>query len=250
MSLGVVLDTIEMDAVEREAVHIERAEQRAAARAPTGITGGRIGGGPIPAEVNIEVGSLRQEFVENKLDGDYLSGVNRVVGILASKGVVPVFVFEDTEAIVGPADAESTRVDGFFEGPVRVFVQEVDTPCLIAIQTRLAEASAPYERLAASMEVVGIPHLGGTARASLARILERRLEVAGIDEALAAIVGDDALDGLVQFYDDVRGDIRKTLAALHDAAEEAAEMGSERSAPDTSESAPRTGADEQKILFV
>jgi hypothetical protein len=117
MSLGVVLDTIEMEAVEREAVHIERAEQRAAARAPTGITGGRIGGGPIPAEVNLEVGSLRQEFVENKLDGDYLSGVNRVVAILASKGVIPVFVFEDTEAIVGPADAEPTRVDGFFEGP-------------------------------------------------------------------------------------------------------------------------------------
>jgi hypothetical protein len=56
------------------------------------------------------------------------------------------------------------------------------------------------------------------ARAALARILE----VAGVDCALSDVMGDDALDGLVQFYDDTARDLRKTLAAAHGAAEDAA----------------------------
>jgi hypothetical protein len=227
LTLGTVLEVIDLDAQAREDIHIERAEKRTSSRAPTGITGGRIGGGSIPAQVNIEVGSLRQEYVEDKLDGEYLSAVNRVVAILVSKEIIPVFVFEDTEAIVGPAE-DTTRVDGFFEGPMHKFVQEIDAPCIIAVQDRLTESSAPYDRLAASLEVIRIPHLGFDARGALARILSRRLEVARIECRLGDVLGDDALNGLVQFYDDVDGDIRKALAAAHEAAEDAASMGSEQ----------------------
>jgi hypothetical protein len=73
LSLSTVLEVTALDAAAREEIHIERAEQRTSTRAPTGITAGKIGGGPIPAEVDVEVGSLRQEFVESKLDGDYLT---------------------------------------------------------------------------------------------------------------------------------------------------------------------------------
>jgi hypothetical protein len=226
LSLGVILDVIRLDAAEREEIHIERTEQRTATRSPTGITGGRIGGGAIPVAVNVEVGSLRQEYSENRLDGEYLAGVNRVVAILLDKDVTPVFVLDDTEAIVGAA-VDQTRVDGFFEGPLHKFVQEIEAPCVVAVQEHLTQGSEPYRRLAASMEIINIPRLGDEARDALGRILSRRLQVAESDCLLADIMGDDAIDGLVQFYDETGGDVRKTLAAAHNAAEDAAAMSAE-----------------------
>lgn len=226
LCLGTVLDVIALDAGDREEIHIERAEARTVARAPIGIAGGKIGGGAIPVEVNIEVGSLRQEFVENKLDGEYLTGVLRVVAILVSQGSTPIFVFEDTEAIVGGSDFEA-RVEGFFAGPLRAFVREIDAPCLVAIQDHIAADYSSYRELSASMEVIEIPRMGSEARDALARILSRRLEVSEIRAELKEVFGDDALDGLVQFYDETGGDIRKTLAAAQAAAEEAAAMGAE-----------------------
>jgi hypothetical protein len=225
LALGVILDTIRLDASEREELHIERADQRTAVREPTGVTGGRIGGGPIPASVNVQVGSLRQEFLENKLQGEFAGGVMRAVEVIREQGVVPVFVFEDTEAIVG-GDDETARADAFFAGPLRFFVQELHTPCLVAVQTHLTE-SEPYQRLAAAMETLEIPRIGGTARAALASILGRRLQVAGGNWHPTDVLADDALDGLVQFYDEKSGDFRKVLAAAHDATEHAAGMGAE-----------------------
>ena len=226
LSLGTILEVIKLDAAEREEVHIERADQRTASRAPTGFTGGRIGGGPIPAAIDVEVGSLRQEFVANKLDGEYLTGVSRVVAILRTKGITPVFVFEDTEAIVGGGDA-GARADGFFRGPLHQFVQEIDAPSLIAVQTHLT-GSSPFKRLAAGMEIIRLPQFGSAAREAIVRILQRRVDLAGLECPLVDILADDGLDGLVQFYDDTGGDVRRTLAAAQDAADGAAGMGSER----------------------
>lgn len=229
LSLGTILDTARLDADERDELHIERTDVRTVTRMPTGITGARIGGGPIPSSIDVEVGSLREELSQRKLDGEHLQGVHRAVSILRAGGVTPIFVFDDTEAIVGGLE-DAARVDGFISGPLRIFAQEIDAPCLTAIQTHLTR-SAPYQRLAATARIVRIPHIGAQARDALARILERRLEVAGIDCPVADVVADEALDTLVQFYDDLGGDLRKTLAAADDAANDAASMRSERILP-------------------
>ena len=205
----------------------ERADRRTAQRAPTGFTGGRIGGGPIPAHVDVELGSLRQEFTEERLAGDWLGAVNRALAVLAYEGVQAVFVIEDTEAVVGGGAGDSV-IDGFFEGPLRAFVQELAAPCLVAVQTHLTVDRPAFDRLAAVMEVIEIPHLRDEARDALPRILARRLEVGGAGFALGEAIADDALDGLVQFYDDAQGDLRRTLAAAQDAAEDAAAMDAER----------------------
>lgn len=227
LTLSTVLEIIELDAAEREQVHIDRADQRTAARAPTGLTGGKIGGGPIPASINIEVGSLRQEFNENKLAGEYLNAVRRIVAILVHKGITPVFVFEDTEAIVGGVD-EAAVTQGFFGGPLRQFVEEIDAPCLVAVQTHLTENNEAYARLSATIEVIKIPHLQAEAPDALARILERCLDVSEtVSCRLGEIIAPDALAALVQFYDETSGDVRKTLAAAHTATEEAAAMGAQ-----------------------
>ena len=124
--------------------------------------------------------------------------------MLVHEGLQPVFVIEDTEAVVG-GGAGDTVVDGFFDGPLRAFVQELAAPCLVAVQTHLTVDRPAFERLAAVMEVIEIPHLRGEARDALPRILARRLEVGGAAFALAEALADDALDGLVQFYDDAAG---------------------------------------------
>jgi hypothetical protein len=229
LSLGTILETARLDADAREQLHIERADVRTAIRAPVGITGGRIGGGPIPASIDVEVGSLREEFEQRKLAGDHLQGMHRAVAILRAGGITPIFVFDDTEAIVG-GQGDDARVDAFIGGPLHVFAQEIDAPCLTAIQTHLTR-SKPYERLVATAHVVKIPHIGARARDAFARIFERRLEVAEIDCSLEDVIASEALDTLVQFYDDLGGDVRKTLAAADDAAGDAAGMGAERIHP-------------------
>jgi hypothetical protein len=238
LALSTILDVVELDADAREELHRERADARTAIRQPTGLTGGKLGGGVIPVQVNIEIGSLRQEFQENRLAGEYLSGVNRAVAILRSQGMTPVFVMDDTEAIVGGPD-EPAVVEGFFTGPLHAFVQEIDAPCMVAVQTHLATGQ-PYARLAAGMEAIEIPHAGAEARETLARILERCLVVAALPFGVRDVLAADALDGLVQFYDDVGGDLRKTLAAVHGAAEDASEMRAER----ITASHVRVGADQ------
>jgi hypothetical protein len=223
LALGTMLDVIQVDADTREELHIERADSRAASRSPLGVTGGKLGGGVIPVEVNIEVGSLRQEFKTDKLRGEYLAGVNRAVAILADKGIETVFVMDDVEAIVGAED-QAAVADGFVDGPVRMFVEEVDAGFLLAIQPHLVEESSAYERLSPAMLAVTLPRLAERAQDGLAQILLRCLEVAESPYGLDDVMSDDALTGLVQFYDDTEGDIRKTLSAANYAADDAASM--------------------------
>lgn len=227
LALGTMLDVIELDAEAREEIHIARADTRTASRAPAGVTGGKLGGGPIPAEINIEVGSLRQEFREDKLNGEYVSTLNRVLAILAEKNIQVVFVMDDAEAIVGGPD-QAPVVEGLLGGAVRILVEEVDASFLLAVQPHLVESSPAYDRLASNMFVLPLPALGDRARDALRSILTRCLEVAEVDVHLDDVLSPDALTGLVQFYDDTHGDLRKTLSAANYAADDAATMNAQR----------------------
>jgi hypothetical protein len=202
LALGTILDAIQLDADEREEVHIARADSRTASRAPVGVTGGKLGGGPIPVEVNVEVGSLRQEFREDRLNGEYVQALNQVLAILADKGIRVVFSMDDAEAIAG---GQAEVVEGLLGGVARIFVEEIDASFLLAIQPHLVEESAAYARLAPSMLVLAMPMLGERAGDALERILTRCLEVAEIACRLDNVFSPDALTGLVQFYDDMGG---------------------------------------------
>jgi Cdc6-like AAA superfamily ATPase len=223
LAIGTLLDIIELDASTREQVHIERADSRTSTRAPTGVVGGRLGGGPIPAQVNIEVGSLRQEFRAEKLNGEYISALNRILAILADKGVQIIFVMDDAEAIVGSTD-QAEKVEGLVGGAVRIFVEEIDAAFLLAIQPHLVEACVAYGRISASMLSVTLPRLDERAPEALTSILSRCLDVAEIAFGLDEVLSPDALTGLVQFYDDTGGDLRKTLSAATYAVDDAADM--------------------------
>jgi energy-coupling factor transporter ATP-binding protein EcfA2 len=225
LALGTILDVIALDAAEREAIHRERSDNRTAIRAPAGITGGKLGGGRIPVQVDVEVGSLRQEFEEDRLGGEYVSALNRVVAILRERDISLVFVMDDAEAIVGGPDRADV-VEGLLSGPARVLTEEIAAAFLLAIQPHLIEGSEAYGRLAGAALVVELPVLGARAPEALRAMLGRCLELAGLDVSLDDVVSPSALTGLVQFYDDTRGDLRKTLAAAGYAADDAASMNS------------------------
>jgi hypothetical protein len=188
----------------------------------------KLGGGVIPGEVSVNTASLHEEFTQQRLPGDHLLALSgRLVPILADAGITPVFVFEDTEATVGGGD-EGDRAEAFFAGPLSAFVDQVDAPTVVAIQTHLTAGSRAFARLAPVLERLEIPLLDERARNVVERILTRRLQLAGIEAPLTAIFDAAALDALAEFYRQTRGDLRKLLAAAHEAADHSASDGAQQ----------------------
>lgn len=213
LALSIALDEIALDAERQNAPEQARTPGRASAK---------LGGGAIPAEVNINVSSLREEFTENRLPGDHLLALSgRLVPTLLDAGKTPVFVFEDTEATVGGADNRQ-RAEAFFAGPLSAFVDQVEAPTIVAIQTHLIDGSRAFERLAPGMELITIPLLENQAREAVTAILAKRLEQVAPDVPLTAILDVAALDAFAEFYKQSDGDLRRVLAAAHEAAEHAA----------------------------
>lgn len=221
LALSIALDEIVLDAVAQDELQKTRAESQTTVRTPMGVSA-KLGGGVIPGEVNVNVASLREEFTQNRLDGDHLLALNgRLVPTLADAGTTPVFVFEDTEATVGGAD-DRERAEAFFAGPLSAFVDQVGAPTLVAVQTHLIEGSRAFGRLAPVLERLTIPLLSDRARYALEAILTRRTELAGLRVQITDIIGGAALDELAEFYRHTGGDLRRVLAAAHEAAEHAA----------------------------
>lgn len=219
VALSQALNEIDLQNREQE-MREQRADSVATVQSPRRV-GGRLGGGVIPAEVNLELETLRTEFRTDRLAVDRLSGLDRLITILVSRRVRPVFVLEDTEAAIGGEDL--TIAEGFLAGPVHALIHEVDAACLLAIQD-VFEPTDQFRHLAASMTLVEIPAFEEErAGPALAAIVEHRLvqnEVENLDAR--AILDDAAMELLISFYGETGQNIRSTLAALQSATEYAA----------------------------
>ncbi len=221
LALSITLDEVVLEATAQDELEKTRATSQTTTRTPSGISA-KLGGGVIPAEVSVNVASLREEFTRDRLGGDHLLALNgRLVPTLAEAGTTPVFVFEDTEATVGGAD-DRQRAEAFFAGPLSAFVDQVDAPTIVAVQTHLINGSRAFGRLAPVLELITIPLLSGRARNAIDTILARRTELAQPHAQLANIIDTPALDALTEFYTQSGGDLRRVLAAAHEAAEHAA----------------------------
>ncbi len=226
LTLSITLDEIVLDAVGEDELKKARAESTTTVRTPTGVSA-KLGGGVIPGEVSVNAASLREEFTQNRLEGDHLLALNgRLVPILAEADMAPVFVFEDTEATVGGTD-DRRRAEAFFAGPLSAFVDQVGAPTLVAVQTHLIEGSRAFGRLAPALERLTIPVLASLARPAVDAILTRRTTLADMGTPITDIIENAALDELAEFYRQSSGDLRRVLAAAHEAAEHAAADGAE-----------------------
>lgn len=220
LALSITLDEIVLDSKAQQELDAARADSETQSRTPVAVSA-KLGGGTIPAEVGINSASLQDEFTRDRLDGDHFIALNgRLVPILAESGITPVFVFEDTEATVGASD-DRHGAEAFFAGPLSAFVNQVGAPVLVAIQTHLIDDSRAFDRLGPVMERLEIPLLDEHARHVVDSILERRLALGDFELELTAVFDVAALDELARFYAQSSGDLRRVLAAAHEAAEQA-----------------------------
>jgi hypothetical protein len=230
VALSQALDDLDLERYQEEALERARADHSTEQHAPGGLRGGTLGGGPIPAQLHAELGTLREELTTDRLAAERLAGLDRLITILVARGRQPVFVLEDTEAAIGGADRPDIAT-AFLAGPVRAFLHEIEAPCLVAIQTAFA-ASDAFAQLAASTRIVEIPSLDeATARGALTSIVANRLQQHEVGDEPASVLADEALDQLIAFYDETERNLRFTLAALQTAAEYAADMRAHRIAP-------------------
>jgi hypothetical protein len=131
VALGQALNDLEMEDRYRREIALARADG-VTVEEDSGKVGGILGGGPVPAAVHAELGSLREEVRTGSQAVDRLAGLERLIAILRSRDRFPVFVLEDTEAAIGGSDPE--LAEQFLSGPVHAFINELDASFLIAVQ--------------------------------------------------------------------------------------------------------------------
>jgi len=230
VALGAALDAARTDAVELPAdqrATLERARADEVTTQGAGRrVGGKLGGGPIPAEVSTELGSLEREYARSTQPVDRLYGFDRLLGIFAYHGLTPVFVLEDTEAALGAGVEEATR-DRFFTTSLKLLLREVDAPTVFAVQEHFAALDA-YAQLRPAVLEVTVPRLREGVADALRAILARRLAPFGLADDIDAVLSPAALPVLADFYAEKDGSIRHVLAALEVATTAALDSGDER----------------------
>jgi hypothetical protein len=230
VALGAALDATRGDAVDLRAAQRATLERARADEVTTQGSGrkvaGKLGGGPVPAEVSAELGSLEAEYARAAQPFDRLYGFDRLLGVFAYHGLTPVFVLEDTEAALG-AGADDVARDRFFTASLRLLVREVDSPTLFAVQDHFTTLAAYTELRPAVLEVT-VPRLHDGVEDALRAILVRRLAGFDLEHGLDSVLSPAALPALAAFYAEKEGSIRHVLAALDVATTAALDSGDER----------------------
>jgi len=175
---------------------------------PPAIKGGKLGGGPVPAELRIELGSLAEEVEREVKDFDRLEGAQRLIGVLATFECTPVFVLHDVEAHLG-ADATDDALEQFFTTIVGALVDDIDAPALIALQDRY-QANAAYGRIRPRLREVIVPRLAEPER-DLEALLSHRMQFWGIAARASDAFTDRALLALATSYHEPGG-LRRVLS--------------------------------------
>jgi hypothetical protein len=167
------------------------------------------------AASRIEAGAPSYELVQD---------AGRLFDLLRAGGLQPVLVVDDSDKWLGAAT--EAMIDGFF-GRVLPWIAELGVAIVVALQP------APYLKGAAYREArsAGVPEREVEMPvleepSQLRVILARRVEVAGVEEPVAGIFTDPAVEVLFGYYAGAAGtSLRKTLNAANCAVDLAAEAG-------------------------
>ena len=185
----------------------------------------RIGGGVVPVELEGELASYGQEYLRRGQAFDRLQGLDRLIGMYLRRGLRPIFVVEDTEAMAGTPESDEL-VTRFFARSLNALARELDAGLVVAVQEHFRD-NAAYRELAAGMREVRLPLLPDPA-AGLRRILEHRLARVEIAADVEDVIDRPALDAFGRMYVDEDANLRRTLAAITVSVEHAADVGAER----------------------
>lgn len=215
MALATALQAVKFEADQRQVIERARADRTTNTRRGRAF-GGKLGGGAFPVEVHAELGTLETQLETNRLAGERLAGLDRLVSILVYRGLQPIFVLEDTEAAVGGREQDDV-IAGFFAGPVTAFVREVDAACLIAVQDEIAEHDA-FRRIAPNLLKLELPRFDARGTDVIEAILTHRLARETEAPGLNDILEREAVE-LLGAYCGRTGRLRHALAAAQSAAD-------------------------------
>jgi hypothetical protein len=136
--IGTILATAQQITPLTDVEHDELIESGADARTwrmQHSSTGGRLGGGPIPAELHHDIAGVSAEYTREALAADRFNGLQRLAAVFTARDKQLVLVFEDTDAMAGGPGAAAEE---FLEA-VRVIARESSAQIIVAIQDHRRE---------------------------------------------------------------------------------------------------------------
>lgn len=167
---------------------------------------------PIDASVSADITGSAND-IENQLrGGDVVRAVKRMIALFRARGHEPFLIFDDTDAwlqLPGQEDAARALANGFFEANVKMMARELDCGFVVAVPRTYLGLPA-YQGIADSLDPVDLPVFDEPVEA-IKKILQRRIDVDGLDISVSEAFTDDALDGLAAIYEDVP-DLRRVMA--------------------------------------
>lgn len=224
VALGAALAAGGFDVHQQRVLDQARSEQTTTSHAnPTRRA--RIGGGVVPIELEGELESYGQDYVRRGQAFDRLQGLIRLIGMYERRGLRPIFVIDDTEAMAGTPESDDL-VTRFFARSMSALVRELDAGIVLAVQDDFRR-NAQYGELVSGMREVRLPIFAEPAIA-LRQVLAHRLERVDIMADVGEVMDDEALAIFGDMYLSHGGNLRRTLAAMMAGVEHAADVGADR----------------------
>lgn len=160
-----------------------------------------------------EIKAGAEQFVHAQSGGAAIEGSVRLVEIFRAHGREPFLIIDDSDHWIRIAGKDLTETaDGFFLRVVPLLAREIDCGFVLAIHNQYLELESYREAGVLLSQTIRLPS-PPDARAAIAQILERRIEVAELTAAWDDVLGTEALDLLADLYRE-NGSLRKMLATI------------------------------------
>ena len=145
------------------------------------------------------VSILGQDVAHTRSATEVIDAAAELVSSVASQGLLPVVVLEDTDCWGGSGADKAPLVEAFFGRVIRIFA---DFPGALVVAVHEDYFALPGFHDAESLleTRVAIPHFDGQAEQSLGRILERRMRAADVGVELDEVFDKGALAALADYY--------------------------------------------------
>ncbi|MBA3363175.1 MAG: hypothetical protein H0T07_02080 [Actinobacteria bacterium] len=155
------------------------------------------------------------EDIEHRMGaGDAISEARRMIDLFRSHGRAPLLVIDDSDSWLRIPELDRTHVaNSFFTKNVRMMATELDCGFVIAVHEEYLELPSYQEVENLITTSVWVPRFeADVAGRAIRRILERRIEVHGVQTPLGAVFESDALDGLEwHYHTGANGSLRDVL---------------------------------------
>jgi len=167
--------------------------------------------GVVSGELARELSQSGGEFDEQIRGGEVVEGLQRLIELFRARDTEPLLVLEDTDTwIARPHDQLPAQLaEAFFARNVRMLASELNCGFIMAVHTTYLDLPA-YREVASRLERIRIPELPHP-ETDLARIVGRRLDVAGLGFTLEEVFDSAALAVLAGIYEDLP-DIRRAIS--------------------------------------